>query len=257
MGEKPRPDSALVRFLLDTHHVRFLGKRIIRTYRSTTADGMRFMFHTRDGSERHLLEDIVDSHVYERFPIRQGDTVVDIGANIGIFTVMASRFVGKSGTVAAIEPSPSSFNLMKKNLSLNECENVKPVKTALGENESIGSLNVYNRSVFNSFLARNNQVLQHSVAVQIQTLDGLMQKLDLKRLDFLKIDTEGFELPILKGGVKTLLRFRPHIVGEAHPTFSDSGSKITRFLSDMGYRCQVEPLPYEAELFLADPGAQA
>ena len=253
-GEKPRPDSALVRFLLNTHHVRFFGKRIIRTYRTTTDGGMRLMFHTRDGSERRLLADIVDSHVYERFPMRKGDTVMDVGANSGIFTVVLSKFVGRGGTVAAIEPNPSSFNLMKKNLSLNECENVKPVEGALGENESTGSLKIYDLSIYNSLLARNDKVVHHSIAVQIQTLDAVMKDLELERLDLLKIDTEGFELPILKGGMKTITKFRPYVVGEAHSAFSDSGSTITKFLSDVGYRCQVEPLPYEAELFYTDPG---
>ena len=109
MGEKPRPDSAFVRFLLNTHHVRFFGKRVIRTYRSTTADGMRFMVHTRDGAERHLLQEIVDSHIYERFPMQKGDTVVDVGANIGCMTAVLAERVGASGRVHSFEPHPRLF----------------------------------------------------------------------------------------------------------------------------------------------------
>jgi FkbM family methyltransferase len=158
--------------------------------------------------------------------------------------------------VAAIEPNPSSFRLMKKNLSLNECENVKPVMVALGEKESIGILNLYKQSVLDSFFAwdRTDRIARHSITVQIRTLDGLMGELGLNRLDLLKIDTEGYELPILKGGMETIRRFRPYIVGEAHPTLSDSGSKVAEFLSGMGYRCQVGPMVNDAETFYADPG---
>lgn len=258
MVVSPRPDSALARFLLDTKYVRIFGKRIVRTYRSTTPEGMKFMFHTRGGSERSLLTEIVDTHVYERFPIQRGDTVVDAGANVGIFTVMASRLVGERGVVAAVEPTPSSFHLMKKNLSLNGCKNVKAVMAALGEKESIGRLNIYKDSVINSLFVWNKAdpywVVQNSIAVQIKTLDGLMHELGLNSLDLLKIDTEGYELPILKGGIETIRRFRPYIVGEAHPTHSDSGSKIAEFLSEIGYECQVESRTKDAEMFYADPG---
>ncbi len=256
MGVKPRPDSALVRFLLNTRYVRRFGKKIVPTYRTTTPEGMRFVFHTRDGSERYLLAEIVDSHIYERFPIPKGGTVVDVGANIGIFTVIASRLVGKDGTVAAVEPTPSSFRLMKKNLALNECENVKAVMVALGEKRSIGTLNLYDHSVLNSLLTwnRDDRVSRSSVPVQITTLDELTEELGLKALHVLKIDTEGYELPILKGGVETITRFRPYIIGEAHPKLSDSGSKIEEFLSPMGYRCRLEPQSEDAEMFYADPG---
>jgi FkbM family methyltransferase len=253
---KPRPDSAFVRFLFDTKYVRFFGKRVIRTYRSTTSEGMRFMLHTRGGGERNLLAEIVDTHLYERFPIKRGDTVVDAGANIGIFTVIASRFVGERGVVAAVEPTPSSFHLMKKNLSLNECKNVKAIMAALGEKESIGRLNIYRDSLINSFFAwpRTDRVVHDSIAVQVKTLDGLMRELGLNSLDLLKIDTEGYELPILKGGIEIIRGFRPYIVGEAHPTLSDSGSKIAEFLSERGYRCQIEPGGVDTEIFYADPG---
>jgi FkbM family methyltransferase len=256
MVVSPRPDSALARFLLNTKYVRILGKRIVRTYRSTTPQGMSFMFHTCGGSERGLLTEIVDTHVYERFPIRRGDTIVDAGANVGIFAVMASRLVGERGVVAAVEPTPSSFRLMKRNLSLNGCTNVKPIMAALGEKDSIGRLNIYGDSVINSFFVwgKTERSVHHSIPVHVRALDDLMHELGLNSLDVLKIDTEGYELPILKGGIETIRRLRPYIVGEAHPTISDSGSKIAEFLSGIGYRCQVEPRAVDAEMFYADPG---
>lgn len=255
MVEKPRPDSALVRFLLDTKYLRFFGRRVVRTYQSTTQEGMKFRFHTRDAGEKYLVREILDTHVYERFPIPKGGVIVDAGASIGVFTVIASRLVGEGGMVIAIEPTPSSFHLLKKNLSLNGCKNAKAVMAALGETESSRRLNIYKTSVANSFLTWNwaRAHTQHSIAVQMKTLDSLKMELGLERLDLLKLDTEGYELPILRGGTETILRFKPHIVGEAHPTISDRGSKIGDFLSDMGYRCQVEPRADDAEMFYAEP----
>jgi FkbM family methyltransferase len=258
VGAQPRPDSALVRFLLDTRHVRFFGTRVVRTYRSTTREGMRLMFHTRDRGERGTMAEIVKNHVYERFPIQKGSTVVDVGANIGIFTILASRLVGDRGAVVAVEPTPSSFRLMKRNISLNGCVNVKTVMAALGEKESVGMLNMYQRNIVNSFFSRDKTdgTAKHSARVQIKTLDGLTNELGLNGLDFLKIDTEGYEVPILKGGIETIRRFRPFIIGEAHFLISDTGSKIAEFLSGMGYRCQVEPKHVDTEMFYADPSTR-
>ena len=252
---KPRPDSVMVRFLLNSKYLEAFGKRVIRTYQSTTQEGMKFRFHTSDGGERYLVREILDTHIYERFPVPKRGAIVDVGANIGVFTVIASRLVGEGGLVIAVEPTPSSFRLLKKNLSLNGCMNAKAVMTALGEKESSRKLNIYKTSLLNSFLTWNkaDQIVNRSIAVQMKTLDSLMTELGLERLDLLKLDTEGYELPILRGGTETIRRFKPYIVGEAHPTISDCGSKIGDFLSGMGYKCEVEPRADDAEMFYAEP----
>ncbi len=113
-------------------------------------------------------------------------------------------------------------------------------------------MKIHKSSVLNSFMERE-ETPKGKVRVQTKTLDGLAQNLQFTRLDFLKIDTEGSELPILKGGVGAIRRFKPCIVGEAHPGFSDSGSQIADFLSGIGYECEVGPRHKDAEMFYAQP----
>ncbi len=123
---EPRPDSALVRLLFGMKYVRVVGYRLIPTYQVTLPEGMTFRFHTLDETERVQVQAILRNHVYDRFQVPERGTVVDARANVGIFTVKASRLVGQGGMVVSAEPSPSSFSLLKKNVALNGCKNVKP-----------------------------------------------------------------------------------------------------------------------------------
>jgi FkbM family methyltransferase len=140
-----------------------------------------------------------------RFEIQPGATVVDVGAQIGFFTVRAASKAGPSGRIIALEPDPGSFGRLERNVAVNKLANVTILQCAAAAHAD----GVY-------FESRPHSVESHIVAtpragsirVASCTLDGLVMEHDLRRIDYLKIDTEGAELQILRAASNTLPRAR-------------------------------------------------
>ena len=137
--------------------------------------------------------------------VKEGDTIVDVGANIGYYTVLGAQAVGSSGRVYAFEPDPSSFGYLERNVEVNGYKNVVLEQKALTNKP--GTLRLY--------LATSN-LGDHRiyptgdrayVEVEGVTLDDYLEGLE-RNVDFIKIDTQGAEVVILEGMRKTLERNR-------------------------------------------------
>ncbi len=132
--------------------------------------------------------------------VQPGMNVADIGANQGLYTMLFSRLVG-SGTVHAFEPDPLLFQTLRSNLARNGTRNVRLYPFALASDNQNrylhrGTLNSGDNRLSKKFGGSDEQVL-----VEVRTLDKLLGQV---KLDLLKIDTQGFELEVLKGGSKVL-----------------------------------------------------
>lgn len=126
--------------------------------------------------------------------LKSGDTVVDIGANIGTFTMCASVLVGESGRVISIEAHPKTARIAASNIKLNNLINCELLTVALGEKRGkIG----FSDGVYDDV---NRVDEKSSLVVDIVPLDELCVFADVKRIDLVKIDVEGYELFVLKGG---------------------------------------------------------
>jgi FkbM family methyltransferase len=252
-----QPENIFLRFLLGTRYVRAIGKKIISEYITTVPGGIRFRVRSADASEAYMIEEIFYKKIYERYyEAKKGDFVLDVGANLGAFSVKSSRLVGENGRVVAVEPESTNFRLLRANIRLNGCNNIIPIKTALGERPGRVSLNVYKWRGNNSFIARPKDSPEREEEVDVMKLDELAVKYNLSRLSLIKVDTEGYELKVLEGGEKTIRSFKPNIVGEAHPSFSDSASVILRYLDALGYDGTILEQPAEdEEMFYAWPKA--
>jgi FkbM family methyltransferase len=129
--------------------------------------------------------------------VGSGQTVVDVGANIGYYTVIMSRLVGPQGRVVAFEPEPANLALLKKNLELNDIHNVTVMEQAVAERCSRGHLylspdNLGDHRLLDAAGGRK------SLPVDIVSLDSCPH-LDGSAVDFVKIDTQGAELSVLNG----------------------------------------------------------
>lgn len=251
------PDNGFKRFVIHSRYLRFVARRIHLQYTCKVDQDtrVRLRFGTRD---HWLAEEIFDTRRYERyFSPDAGQVVVDAGANIGYFTLRSARLVGPSGRVVAFEPSASSFSVLMKNLRLNGLRNTLAMNIGLGEKEDISKYWVYDSSILNSTtheVRRKDAKLVGIERVQLRVLDDVLDEQRIESLDYLKLDTEGAELAILRGAKKSLSRFHPRIVGEAHPGWSDSGAEILEYLKTFGYKGLVEPSPSkDAEFFYASP----
>lgn len=137
--------------------------------------------------------------------IQPGDVVIDVGANIGYYTLLAARRVGPTGHVYAFEPEPEAFALLQRNVQLNGYDNVTPVPKALGREN--GRLQLY--------LAKKNRGdhrvydptgRRPSIDVDVITLDAYLVEQSVERVDFLKVDTQGAECSILDGARHTIAK---------------------------------------------------
>ncbi len=127
--------------------------------------------------------------------IKNGNVVFDIGANVGYYTVIASKLVGNKGKVYAFEPDKRNFNLLKRNLFLNNCQNVEIINKAIGAKNKTAFLKLDSGNFGESTLSEKG-----NVPVEIVTLDSFCRSKNIKIVDLIKIDVEGGEKDVLSGG---------------------------------------------------------
>ncbi len=178
---------------------------------------------------------------YESFVrLREGQIVLDVGAHIGAFALRASKFVGPSGLVIAIEPEPENFRLLVDNCALNHAVNIRPYNIALSSSPGTRKLRVYGRGRTMIHSIEDGgppDEPQHgtgyrSVEVDCETLDSLSHRLGLKKIDVIKIDVEGHEISLLEGGIRVLENFRPDVVVEPSAAMQE---RVRTWFTDHGY----------------------
>jgi len=148
-----------------------------------------------------------------------GDTFVDVGAHIGWFTTIASRQVGANGTVIACEPYPANATALKENLALNNAKNVRLVEMALGSEPGELSLAPGNDS--GSITALDYGQGERTTA-KVTTLDEVAAAVPAVTL--LKMDVEGWEPHVMRGGQATLRRTRNVLFEVNKPALRTAGS---------------------------------
>jgi FkbM family methyltransferase len=147
---------------------------------------------------------IREDEIIEKFCPREGDIVVDVGAHIGHYTLIAGRRVGPKGTVIAIEAHPKNYELLKRNIKLNRLTNVIALNYAVYSNNTKIKLyfpeeeSVY--SIYNTLITKRANYNNH-LSVNARTLDEILGTLSLRaaNINWIKIDVEGAELEVLKG----------------------------------------------------------
>jgi len=144
--------------------------------------------------------------------VKRGDVVVDVGANIGYFTILAAKLVGESGKVFAFEPEPKNFSYLKKNIDLNQYENVFAYQKAVSNKNEIVDLYVCDYDSGHHTIKQGKGIEAYrkgkrgntkKIEVETVSLDTFLRdKID--RLDIIKIDAEGAE-PLILEGMKGLV----------------------------------------------------
>jgi FkbM family methyltransferase len=139
--------------------------------------------------------------------LKNDDVVFDIGANVGLFTLICSEFVGNSGTIHAFEPSPQTFNWLEQNVNSNKLKNVILNQLAVSDKDgTIGfHLSEEGYDAFNSIVKPSKGSNYISQTVNCLTLDSYVEKHQLQgKIQIIKIDVEGFEISLLSGASRIL-----------------------------------------------------
>src|SRR4030042_6975012 len=131
--------------------------------------------------------------------VKEGDVVVDLGANMGYFTLLASRVVGEKGKVYAFEPEPVNHTLLLKNIELNNRTNIIPLQKAVSNITGKVELFIHNKDSGRHTIRQssNTREFGESVEVECVTLDEFFQNGPVP--DVVKIDVEGVEMLALLG----------------------------------------------------------
>lgn len=127
--------------------------------------------------------------------IKDGDVVVDVGANIGYYTLLFSRLVGKNGVVYAFEPGPTNFEFLEKNIELNGYKNIVAEKKAVSDTAGIIKLYMHETNPGGHTIKNAYENLK-SIDVESITLQNYFSD---KKICFIKVDVEGAEDLVLKG----------------------------------------------------------
>jgi FkbM family methyltransferase len=168
--------------------------------------------------------------------LKNGEVFLDIGANIGLMSTIASKCVGKDGKVFSIEANPKTASILSHNLSLNQCDNATILQVALGNEEGTATL-YENWSVNRGGASLLSQEKNASgVDVSLTTLDSIF---DLNQsVAMIKLDVEGFELEVLKGGQNLIKNQLPEfcieISSEREHEKGVTGKEVLEFLKSLG-----------------------
>jgi len=231
----------------------FRGKwRLREIWQRSLADGDRRMARLPDGSILKvqlnvpyeqmvwLQDEEWDELRYLQRKLRPGDVFIDVGANIGLWTLVAATSVGPSGHVFSFEPNPTTFDRLSENIRLNgKTSSVQIFPKAVSADESVVSFvcqRQHNLSAISSGCEGRD-----TKKVPALALDCLLtNELVASRLAGIKLDTEGHELKALQGASGLIEKRRPWLVVEFNTTLLASDVlgdwPVYRFLAERSYR---------------------
>ncbi|MFH0889849.1 MAG: FkbM family methyltransferase [Candidatus Aenigmatarchaeota archaeon] len=190
-------------------------------------------------TDRELIGEIIVLGAYnpEGFEIQQKDTVLDIGANIGIFSVMASKRT-TGGIVYAFEPFEENFRMLQENATLNKAGNIVPCQMAVSGKTGRGKLSVSSNTACHSFYGKNGE---KKVVVETISLDDFVKRKKISSIEFLKMDCEGSEYDILFNCSGDTLKKIKKISMEYHKIDNKryDGRRLKSFLEKKGFEVNM------------------
>lgn len=246
-----------------------MGERVENNLTMREILGYKMLLRTDDpGISRDLLQrGVREPAVVEalRQEIRPGDTVIDIGANIGYYAMLEAQLVGPEGIVYAIEPVPENYELLCKNIELNGFTNIKPYLLAIGDKKGKEKLHKTHQSNCgvilgseprsDNFMRRMEEIGADSVIeVDITTLDDFIKQEGIADPNFVRMDVEGYEIAVIAGMQETLKNARdlriemelhyghyddPEVITESLRSIFAAGFYQKYFMSDLGTKMRT------------------
>jgi FkbM family methyltransferase len=187
-----------------------------------------------------LAESMETTRLYlDRADLTPGQTVFDLGAYAGGATYHFSRAVGPGGRVFAFEPDPGSYDCLLRNISLHQLENVTPSR--------LGIWSENGRVMFQAEGNMGSAIVEASARssdtkrwIDVVTLASFSEENGVSRVDFMKLDVEGSEGPILGAAAGFIATYRPRIIVEVHWVKGlRSDPEVIRILEGYGYEVEV------------------
>ncbi len=189
--------------------------------------------------------------------IQEGMTVIDVGANAGVYTFSAARRVSSTGLVLAVEPFSQCVAYLNETCRVNQLDWVKVCAGAASDRNGSAKLSLSSASELNELISEEEGQTREASSfeeVECFTLDSLIEQYGVSRVDFLKIDAEGHELQVLKGSDRILTEFAPIILYENIAGHQGSNLPVADYLRSVGYQL-FRYQPYLQRLIPVDVNA--
>jgi FkbM family methyltransferase len=171
--------------------------------------------------------------------IGKGDVVIDVGANVGLYTIEASRLVGDVGRVLAVEPVPQHVESLRRSLDANHMSNVEVMVTAAGDSSGTAALGRGENSNLGMYSVGHGTP-RDRMEVTLSRIDDIVQQRGLSKVDLVKLDIEGAEYRALCGMLETLASHKPTLLielnEEAMARCETTSLAVKDMLRDLGYR---------------------
>ncbi len=188
--------------------------------------------------------------------IQPGMTVIDVGANVGVYTFSAAYRTGNTGRVLAVEPFSGCVQCLQETRRMNQLDWVTVCRGAASDRDGTVRLALQTASELNQVLMESDVAAGEFEQVPCFSLDTLLERERLSRVDLLKIDAEGHELQVLMGSDRLLKSFSPTILYENIAGSQGSNLPVAEFLTANGYQLyryqpfikRLIPLDSQAEL---------
>ena len=202
------------------------------------------------------VDEVYEPEVFQllKQKINKDDIIFDVGAYIGVYSIILSRFLGRNGKVYAFEPAPGAVDLLNEHLDLNDVRGkVEVLPYGVGAECGRGRLFAKREHIQNSFSSTEigEKGDTETVEVSVVSLDAFCQERSI-RPAWVKVDTEGWELPVLRGAVNLFSKNKDmRFIVEMHPyawaTAGYDAETFRRFCSEHSLR--LEPLSKQGDVF--------
>ncbi len=150
--------------------------------------------------------------------LKKGMVCLDIGSNIGYYALLESKAVKDTGNIIAIEPSPTNFEYLKKNIELGKVTNLDLYNFAAGDKDGEINFLIHDRSNLGYVITEGKPIPKSAktIRIPIKRIDPFLEEKKIEKLDFVRMDVEGFEIKLFEGLWQTLRKFKPMIQMEFH-----------------------------------------
>lgn len=175
--------------------------------------------------------------------LRHSTGFLDIGANIGYYSLIASRLM-PSGAVYAVEANPNTLQVLRRNLSLNHCANVEVFPFAVSDYDGVTDMFVPLNDTHGGAALKNHDWEKYDkLHISVHRLDDKL--LHVPKIDLVKIDIEGAEMHALRGGRELLKKHKPVVVSEMVPMFLEKFGEKPRAIIDFMLSIDPRYMVYE------------
>ena len=172
--------------------------------------------------------------------LKKGMTCLDIGGNIGYYVLLENKILNGEGKIIAIEPSPDNFKQLMRNLELQKTKIVDAYNLAAGNKDGNLKFLIYEDASNSCMIIPEGQESRwpgQIIEVPVRKMDNFLEKLGVTKIEFIRMDVEGYEKHVLEGLKNTMKKSKPVIYVEVHVNImgKENTKKFLRDLESYGY----------------------